>query len=229
MSTIAVLVGFRAGIRRASHPAALGGALLAILASLLIGLGERQSGLLGAASRALEGGVFGLVLPLAVLSTSVRVIASRLDIAGTPLARFGPSRRGVAGGLVLSTMALSGALGVLLAGTAASVAHDPTTLSLAADVTASGWIAALTASAYAGLYALGSTFGSRGGGRTWALVFDFAFGGTGQTAALFFPRGHAANLLGGEPPMMLPQWASAGFLAALTVGFGWAAVRRCRP
>jgi hypothetical protein len=229
VSSVGLGAGFRAGILRASRMTFIAGALIALLAAALLGLAERRAGLMGAASRALQGGVFGFILPLAAMAASVRVASSRLDLAGTALARFGASRRAVAAGLVLATMAIAGTLGALAAALAATVAHDPTAPPLAVDAGTSAWIAALTASAYAALFAFGSTFGRRGGGRGWALALDFTLGAAGQGATLFFPRAHAENLLGGEPPMMLSQWASAAILLLLAIGFSSAAVRRCPP
>src|SRR4051812_32957188 len=100
-------------------------AAVALVASISIAIVERQAALVGAASRALEAGIFALVLPLGLLALSTRVVTSRLDLASMPLARFGASRRAVAAGLILATALLGAALGALLSAAGAAIAHDP--------------------------------------------------------------------------------------------------------
>jgi len=193
-------------------------------------MSERRAALFGAASRVLEGEVFGLILPVALLLASRRMLDPlRLDAATTPLARFGASRRSVALGLVVASM-LGGAL---LASTAAVVAavlaHDPTAPAVGLDALSCAWIGALGASAYAAYFALGATFGAHGAGRWWALAADFLLGSTSGLGALFAPRAHIQNLLGGEPPMLFSQPASAASLAAMAVAFTVLALLRCPP
>jgi hypothetical protein len=123
---------------------------------------------------------------------------------------------------------LTGAvLAAIAAAETAALAHDPTAPSIGLDVFTSGWIGALAALAYAAVFAFGATFGAKGGGRYWVLGFDLFFGGTGGVAALFAPRAHAQNLLGGEPPMLLGQPASAALLVVIAVSFTWLALARC--
>ena len=123
---------------------------------------------------------------------------------------------------------LAGAvLAAVAGGVTALVAHDPTAPAVGFDVYTSAWIGALAACAYGALYALGATFGARGGGRYWALGFDLLFGGTSGVAALLAPRAHAQNLLGGEPLLLLPQPASAALLVVLAALFTSLALARC--
>src|SRR5262245_15750797 len=153
----------------------------------------------------------------------------RLDASASPLARFGLSRRAVALGLVAASMVAGAIVAAVAAAITAGAAHDPSAPALAFDLYTSAWIGALTACAYAGLFALGATFGARGGGRYWAFGFDILFGGTGGVAALFAPRAHAQNLLGGEPPLLLGQPASVALLVVIAAGFTSLALARCNP
>jgi hypothetical protein len=222
--------GFDDGLKRALAPGVLGTMLLGSGLAAAAAMAEKKVGLLGAATRALEGQVFGLIVPLSLLWISTRIFdRRRLDDRATPLARFGQSRRWVALGLIAASMLVGALLSILAAVTAALLAHDPSAPAAAMDALTCAWIAALTAAAYVALLALGATFGARGGGRFWALAFDFLFGGTAGVAALLVPRGHAQNLLGGEPPLLLSQPASAIALVVLASAFTALAVARCRP
>ncbi len=230
MNTAGFIAGWRAGVDRAFAIRSLGVALATLGLVAIVSIAEKRGGLYGAANRALEGEVFGLILPLALLWASRRVLEpTRLDTAAMSLARFGPSRRLVALGLIAASVAIGAAFAAIAAASTALLAHDPTAPSAALDVFTCAWIGALTAAAYAALYAAGATFGARGGGRFWALGLDFVVGGTGGVAALFVPRGHAKNLLGGEPPLLLSQPASAALLVVIAVAFTALALRRCAP
>ena len=196
----------------------------------LVALSEKRAALFGATSRVLEGEVFGLILPIALVLASRRALEPiRLDLAATPLARFGPSRRSVAFGLVAASMLGAAVLASSSAATAAAIEHDPTAPMLRADLVACGWIGALGACAYAALFALGATFGATGAGRWWLLAADFFLGHTSGVGAVFMPRAHLQNLLGGEPPMLLAQSGSAACLGAMAVVFTAIALWRCPP
>jgi hypothetical protein len=198
--------------------------------SSLAAVAEKRTALFGAAGRVLEGQVFGFIVPVALLWISVRVLEPlRLDASASPLARFGQSRRTVALGLIAASMVTGALVAAVAAAVAAAAAHDPTAPSLALDLYTCAWIGALTACAYAGLFALGATFGSKGGGRYWALGFDLLFGGTSGVAALLAPRAHALNLLGGEPPLLLSQPSSLALLVVIAAGFTSLALARCTP
>jgi len=191
---------------------------------------EKRGSPSGAAGRALEGQVFGVLLPFVLLALSTRVLSPlRLDLTTAPLARFGASRRVVASGLIATSMGVGAFVAASAAALTAILGHDPTAPPIAVDALTSAWVGALAASAYAAFFALGSTVGAKGGGRFLSLGLDFVLGGTSGAAALFVPRAHAQNLLGGAPPLMLSQPASAALLAAMALAFGAAAVARCAP
>lgn len=196
----------------------------------LVAVSERRAALFGATSRVLEGEVFGLILPIALVLASRRALEPiRLDLAATPIARFGPSRRTVALGLVAASMIGAAILASSCAATAAAIAHDPTAPMLRADLLSCAWIGALGACAYTALFAFGATFGLTGSGRWWLLAADFFLGHTSGIGAVVMPRAHLQNLLGGEPPMLLAQPASAACLGAMTVVFTAIALWRCPP
>ena len=230
MTTSGLALGWNAAIARLMQARPLFASAAALALVAVVALSERRAGLFGAANRTLEGEVFGLILPVALVLASRRALEpTRLDLAATPLARFGPSRRAVALGLVVASM-MGAALLAASAGTLAAVlAHDPTAPALKLDAASCAWIGALGGAAYAALFALGSTFGWTGAGRWWALAADFLLGGTSGIGALLAPRAHLQNLLGGEPPMLLGQSASAASLAAMTLVFTVLALLRCRP
>ena len=88
----------------------------------------------------------------------------------------------------------------------------------------------LGGTAYASFYALGATFGRRGGGRIAVLILDFLAAGAEGVFALATPRAHVANLLGGAAVMGWPERASAVALVGMAVVFGAAATYRAgRP
>jgi hypothetical protein len=226
----AFLAGWRNGLQRALATNALAVVVLAWGFSSLAAVAEKRTALFGAAGRALEGQVFGFIVPVALLWISMHVLEpARLDTSASPLARFGQSRRTVALGLIAASMVTGALVAAVAAAITAAAAHDPTAPSLALDLYTCAWIGALTACAYAGLFALGATFGPKGGGRYWALGFDLLFGGTSGVAALLAPRAHAQNLLGGEPPLLLSQPSSLALLVVIAAGFTSLALARCRP
>jgi hypothetical protein len=230
MANAGFFAGLEDGLARALAPHSVASGLVALVIVGIVAWAEKRGGLFGAATRTLENGVFGFILPIALLGASTRVFQGvRLDTTATPLARFGPSRRSVAFGLVGACMIVCGVLAALAASIGAIVAHDPSAPPLAVDAATCAWIGALAGSAYAALFALGSTFGARGGGRYGALVLDFVVGGMPGFAALLAPHAHARNLLGGEPPLALSQPASAAILIALAAGFTVLAIIRCPP
>jgi hypothetical protein len=196
----------------------------------LVAISERSTALFGAASRVLEGEVFGLILPVALVLASRRALDPvRLDVAATPLARFGRSRRAVGLGLILASMMGAAALAAGAATAAAVIAHDPTAPAVRFDALSCAWIGGLGGAAYAALFAFGATFGSTGAGRWGALLADFLLGSTSGVGALLTPRAHLQNLLGGEPPMLLSQPASAAILATIAIAFTVFALLRCPP
>lgn len=230
MNAAAALAGCRMGLRRTGHPAALAAGAALIVVDVALAWSERRSSFHGAASQVLEGTVFAWMVPLTALFGSIRTLAgARLDDATVGLARFGCSRRFVALGLVAANMIVAGSLSGMVAFVAAAVAHDPTAMPVVRDAFTSAWIGVLASVAYCGWFALGSTFGRRGGGRLGALAIDLVFAGSGGLWAVFLPHGHAINLLGGEAPLALGQPVSALALVALAVACTGVAVARCDP
>lgn len=230
MTASGTVLGCASGLTRLTQARTLVAAAAGLTLVALVAISEKRVALFGAANRALEGEVFGVILPIALVLASRRALEpTRLDMAATPLARFGLSRRAVAFGLVLASM-LGAALLAASAGAMAAVfAHDPTAPAVKFDVLSCAWIGALGGAAYAALFAFGATMGGRGSGRWWVLLGDFLLGTTSGVGALLTPRAHIQNLLGGEPPMLLTQPASAASLAAMTVVFTALALLRCPP
>ena len=230
MTASGLVLGCTSGLARLAQGRSIMAAASGLALVGVVAISEKRAALFGAASRVLEGEVFGLILPVALVLASRRALdPTRLDMAATPLARFGPSRRAVALGLVMASMIGAALLAASAAAVAAVLAHDPTAPAVRLDALSCAWIGALGAAAYAALFALGATFGSRGAGRWWALAADFLLGGTSGVGALLAPRAHIQNLLGGEPPMLLGQPASAACLFAMAVVFTVLALWRCPP
>lgn len=229
MSGSVVQASLRMGMARALRLRALlvGGGVVTFAAA--VALAEKNVELLGSATRSLQGGAFGFLIPLTTFGAVGIVLRhGRLDDAAAPLARFGASRRAVALGLVSSAMLTSAVLATALASVTALLANDPFAPPLADDVAASAWIGALTGAAYAAFFALGSTFGRRGGGRSLALLLDFTLGGAVGLLGALTPRAHALNLLGAPPPLeTLSQAASASVLIAMTLAAAGLAIFRC--
>lgn len=207
------------------------GALLALLALALTVSGavvERRFGSAGAVDRALES-TFRLVIPLLtfalVAESSER---SRLREAAWPAARYGALHRDVVLGIVAAAAFASTASGALLAALSVILAHTPSAPPLFADALLSAWIGAITALAYTGWFALGATFLKQGRGRFIPLIIDFVIGGSAGIAGAVFPRGNAGNLLGGPPPLRLPQQASTAILIVSGAALCGLAVLRSR-
>jgi len=223
-------LGCASGLARVTQGRSLVAAASGLGMVAVVALSEKRASLYGAASRVLEGEVFGLIVPVALVFASRRALdPTRLDAAATPLARFGPSRRSVALGLVMASMIAAALLAAGAAALAAVLAHDPTAPAIRLDALSSAWIGALGGSAYAAFFAFGATYGAQGGGRWGGFVADFLLGSTGGVGALLAPRSHIENLLGGEPPMLLSQPASAACLVAIGVAFTVLALLRCPP
>ena len=201
-------------------------ALLGCVASLVVAGLERRHGSLGAADRALGGAAIGLVLPLvACISVGAGLGRGRLNQALEPLSRHGGSPLFASLG-ALGALALLVALAATLIGVATTLAAGHPGDGLLADASSTGWIFGLAGATYAVCFVAASSFGRRGGGRVWFLLLDFAIGSSSGGFAAFFPRSHLRNLVGGSPPLELPQGASLGALVALALFAGVFAVRR---
>jgi hypothetical protein len=225
---VALALGFSMGAQRMRRRStalsvALGAALVVVA-----GVIERRVGSAGAVDRALMA-TFNLVIPLCTFGL-VAEATGRGDLRDGvwPAARYGVARRDVALGAIAAALAASAALAAVLAVLSVAVAHGEGNLPIARDALTSAWIGALVAAAYAGWFALGSTFGRRGGGRWAPLLADFVIGGSTGLAGAVLPRGNAHSLLGGAAPLGLPQASSTVILAGSAVILVVAAALRCR-
>lgn len=225
-----VALGLRAGLAGVLRARTLVVAASIVALAAAGALAEARIDPAGSATRSLEQIAFGFLVPLAAFgAVAAAVGARRLSEAATPLARFGASRRGVALGLVLASMAAAALVCSALALATALCAHDASAPPLAADLASSAWIGLLAGAAYAALFSVGATFGARGGGRTLLLVADFVVAGSTGLGAALLPRAHALNLVGAPPPLAMSQPESALALAALAVVCAALAVVRCPP
>jgi hypothetical protein len=201
--------GVRLRRRRVALLGFLGLALA--LASAVI---ERRVSSVGSVDRALVS-TFRLVIPLVAFAIVAEVSGrARLSEAAWPAARFGAARRDVVLGLVAAAAAASAALAAVFAVAVVLFASSPASPPIVRDALLSAWIAAVTAFAYVGWFAAGSTFHRHGRGRFWPLLADFVLGGSVGFAGALLPRGNAVNLLGGSAPLGLSQPSSMVILLA---------------
>jgi hypothetical protein len=192
-------------------------------------LSARRGGSAHGADHALVGAYGALLLPLLAFSVVGGALGARsLAASGAPVVAFGAGPERAAWATVAVAAAASALLGALLAAAMAVVAHGSADPPLARDALASAYAGALGGLAYAGWFSLGASFGRGGGGRALLLVVDWVLGSAGGAAALVTPRGHVRNLLGGAPPMGIPERASALFLLVLAVLYALWAARRAR-
>ncbi len=175
-------------------------------------------------------GAFGaFVVPLlayAVVGGAIGGGSLRASIA--PTVAFGASPARSAAVTVAFAGLVAAGLCAGLGAVVAAVAHGVDDPPLARDALVSAYAGALGGAAYAALFAMGASFGRRGGGRLLLLVADGLLGANSTALALLTPRGHLRNVLGGAPPWGLGERGSAIALAALTLLFALIAVRRTR-
>jgi len=181
-----------------------------------------------AVDRTLLGIACGVVLPLFCYASFEAVHRRESSVAlVAPLARHGANRRSLALG-VFALLAACSALGALLFCVFAVLAartHGDS--GVAAELFASAWSGACIGLGYAGLFAFASRWGRAG--RLWALAGDWLLGSGASLLALPWPRAHARNLLGGDPVLDLPQFASALLLLTLAVAGPLLMARRVPP
>jgi hypothetical protein len=195
--------------------------------ALVVALDARLRGAVHGADRALLGAYAPFVLPLLCWTIVGRALSGdSLTSSGSSLVAFGASPRRVAVSTVLVAIAAcliaSSIVGALVAMTGHG-ASDPPALR---DALSTAYASALGGTAYASLFALGASFGRRGGGRTAMLLVDGLLGGGTSVLSVALPRAHLRNLLGGAAPLAITGRASAVWLVALTVGFAVVAVWR---
>jgi hypothetical protein len=209
---------------RAWLPVALW-SLLAIAASSIL----RHAHVPSNASEALQAPFGTIALPL----LSYAVVGATLGGDGLSrstrsLVAFGaePFRAALAsiGVAALVAATLSSIVGLLVA----TLGHGDGDPPLVRDAFTTIWVAFLGGAAYAAAFALGASFGKRGGGRAVVLVLDWVFGSAGDTSGVITPRAHLRSLLGGDEVASLSGHASAVCLVLLAAAFAWLAARRAR-
>ena len=218
--------GVRVGLSLARERLRGASALLVVALSLVVvfavGVLERRASAQRAADDTLTIAVFGLALPVLAYLLSERVCAGqRLSRSVDAVARYGSNRRAALLGLLLASAVTMALLSALLTVVALLGARLPTDPGLYRELRSSLGIALLAGSVYALWFAAAAAFGQRGGGRKWALIFDFVFGAGSSALALPWPRAHVRNLLGGEPPVGWSQgsaWLALTVIAVLCVG-----------
>ena len=211
----ALLLGFsvaRERVRGVAAPLAL---FLTGCALFVAGTLERRSQASTASDDVLTGLVFGVVIPVLAYSISDRVCAGqRLDQSLDGIARHGANRRALQLGVLLFAALCSALASAALTCVALLGTHAP-----AADLRLSVVVAFAGGVSYSLWFGAASLLGKRGGGRKWALILDFVLGAGSSFVALWWPRAHLRNLLGGEPPLDLPQtsaWLALGAIAAIS-------------
>jgi hypothetical protein len=205
---------------------ALGGWLTSAVA---FAVASRWVGAPPSADRILLNAVGPIVLPLLAYALAGAALGGRSLASSTAaVVALGaqPARAALATlGVVAMACAAAGGLFSALVAVTAHGASDPP---VARDAFASAYAGSLGGAAYATWFAMGATFGKRGGGRLVFLVVDWAVGASNGAGALLSPRGHVRNLFGGAPPVDLPERASAGLLVALALACALIATRRAR-
>jgi hypothetical protein len=197
--------------------------------AIALAASARAHGLAHGADRVLLDACGAVVLPLLAFGLVGTAVGSRsFPASHAPLTAIGASPILAAGATLAVALATCAAVGAVLACLVAIVAHgsgDPPALG---DAFASAYAGALGGAAYASLFALGSCFGKKGGGRGLFLLADWVVGASGGPLSALTPRAHLRNLLGGAGPMNLSGAASAAVLVALTALYVAATLGRSR-
>jgi hypothetical protein len=188
---------------------------------------ERIHGATHGADRVLLGPFGGIVLPLLAYTLVGAVLGGRsLAATSAPLVGFGAPPAGAAVAslaVAIAACSVAGAATAVVMTVSAHGAGDPP---IVRDTFASAYAAALGGVAYGAWFGLGATFGRGGGGRFALLLLDWILDATGGAPAVVCPRSHVRNLLGGAPPLDLPERASAIALVILAACYASAAVFR---
>ncbi|MEM9876295.1 MAG: hypothetical protein AAF928_15470 [Myxococcota bacterium] len=203
--------------------------LIGMAAALAIAMAEHASAPLPAPRRTLAA-VWGAILPLTGLALVGTIVPRRLEERLWGLARFGASRRRLAWGAVAVAMLLTALASVSFTAAALPVAYGGQP-GLLPDLGATLVVAMVGGASYAALLCLGTTIGSRGGGRYVVLGADWWLGAGTGTLATLWPRRHLTTLAGGPPPVadLSEPVASAVVLAGLGLAAAWFAGRRLPP
>jgi len=150
--------------------------LLAVVSAALL----RRSG-----STAMGGALEGVFGQLALPFVCFTVVGAALGGDGLarstrPFVAFGASPTRVALATIGVAVIASGLVVAGLGASVAALAHGASDPPLARDVLTTAWVAGLGGAAYGALFSFGASFGSRGAGRSVALVVDWVLGaGTG--------------------------------------------------
>lgn len=196
---------------------------------LAFGVAARWRGSTHAADHVLLEAFGPLVMPLLAYVLVGGVVGGQsLSRATAPFVAFGASPARAAAATILVAAAACVVSESFLAAGVDVLAHGSTDPPLLRDALASAYAGALGGAGYAAWFALGASFGRRGGGRPVLLVADWVLGASDGAAALLTPRGHVRNLLGGVPPLDVSQRASAIALVLLAIGWASVAWRRAR-
>jgi hypothetical protein len=192
-------------------------------------LAARERGSAHGADHVLLDTYGALVLPLLSFVIVGASVASRsLRASAAPVVAFGAQPARAAAASIAVAGAGCAVVGAVVAAILAIVAHGTSDPPRLQDAVTSAYVGALGGAAYGAWFSLGASFGRRGGGRVALLALDWILGASGGVAALFSPRGHVRNLLGGAPPMDLSQRASAAALVLFAVTTALVAIRRSR-
>jgi hypothetical protein len=192
-------------------------------------LAARSGGSSHGADHVLLGAYGPLVLPLLAYALVGAVVAGRsLSSSTSSVVALGAPPANAAAVTIIVAAAVCILSCGLLAFIVDVLAHGSADPPLARDAFASAYAAGLGGATYASWFALGASFGKRGGGRPVLLIVDWLLGASDGAPALFPPRGHVRNLLGGTAPMDLSERASAGVLVIIAIACALIAVRRAR-
>jgi hypothetical protein len=203
----------RARLTRSRFPLyALAGALVVVAGGV-----RARAGDFSGVDRTLLGVTLRVVIPLSCYFAFDAVHGrERTAWVIAPLARHGADRQKLTLGALLvlvAACALTSAVDALLAAVSAASA----TAGFLAEASACAWGGALTGAAYAGVLAVGSRWGRSG--RLWLIVGDWLLGSGTGLLALPWARGHARNLLGGEPVLgTSAAWAAVALAGIATLG-----------
>jgi hypothetical protein len=197
-------------------------AALAFCFELGVALLERAHGRMGAADRALSGGVLGLALPLFAYFIAGRLCAGdNVNGALVVLTRHGADRRSSLLGLTLPGALAVGSFAALSSLCVVAITRGVADAQLIRDALTSTWIGLLAGAAYVVAFMGASAFGPAGRGRSWLLVADFVLGAGSSFLAFPWLKGHLRNLLGGVPVLEMSQLGALLALLGTSFAFLW--------
>lgn len=198
--------------------------------AVTIGLLARAQGIVHSADHVLVEVIGAVILPLLVyLLVGAILGAGSVAAFAKPFVALGARPVWVTLALVGVGAIACSVCGAALAAAVAALAHGPGDPPRVHDALTSAYVGGLGGAAYACWFTYGATFGRRGAGRPIALVVDWLVGAQGGFFALFTPRAHLRNLLGGAPPSQLSERASSIALFAIAAACLLHSLRRVQP